>query len=184
MAEAFAMKLWFKFRENTSLWSSFMLEKYAQNKFPGDCCPKNTDSLVWKRMYKVSEITQFHMFCQLGKGQIHFWKDHGMIGIPSLIDLQNQAIKPVDNSMVCDWQSSVGWNIPMFRENLNFPIGTSIMMEMQVKPSTLDSLFWKPSSDGHFSTKSARLLVRTSHPVNVWFDRFWSPFVSPTISIF
>lgn len=46
MAKAFAIKLWFKLRAGNTLWSSFMLQKYAGNKFPGICTPENTDSLI------------------------------------------------------------------------------------------------------------------------------------------
>lgn len=65
MAKTFDMKLLYKLRENNSLWANFMIGKYVCNNFPGDKCPKPSNSMLWKRFFLVSKLTKETVFGKL-----------------------------------------------------------------------------------------------------------------------
>lgn len=90
----------------------------------------------------------------------------------------------VDDSFIRDWQEEGSWNLLLLRETLPYPLGSHIFLERKVISGKLDTLLWKPTTDGRFSTKTARVLVKCENPKNDWFERFWCIYVSPTISIF
>lgn len=116
MAVAFAVKLWFKFRDNKSLWSAFMHAKYCRDKFPGACAPKLTDSPIWKRMFVVSVVAQENIIWQVNSGNLHFWHDHWVLNTASPEDLQ--AIVPnrlVDHSLLASWLEADNWNMEKLR---------------------------------------------------------------------
>lgn len=116
---------------------------------------------------------------------MYFWHDHWVNISITPSELQRLAVShPVDYSLLTDWILVDNWDLDKLRLELAYQVGTIIFqtcavnLELQAKP------IWKPSPNGCFSTKSARLLVRNCKTPTDWFESFWSPYLSATISIF
>ena len=62
ICDAFAIKLWIRFRADNSLWSTCMFQKYCKNSFPGTISVKQADSLTWRRMLGVQLIAEQNIF--------------------------------------------------------------------------------------------------------------------------
>lgn len=69
-------------------------------------------------------------------------------------------------------------------EALHLQVRTNIVLNIPCSLETQTCPIWKLSQDGKFSTSSARKIVRSTKPVNSLFAHIWSPYISPTISIF
>lgn len=133
MSSAFSMKLWFKHRDNKSLWSEFMNAKYVKKKFPGLCLPKLTDSPICKRMFKVNSVTQENMFWHLGSGRVFFWHDHWKVELPFPADLQSIAFDNViDNSLISDWVVNDVLDVDKLRSSLPFNLGNDIFLSTKL----------------------------------------------------
>lgn len=65
--ETFSYKLWFRFRQQESLWAKYIDQKYCKDRFPGSLALKNTDSIVWKRMHRISSAAQEKCFWKIGR---------------------------------------------------------------------------------------------------------------------
>lgn len=75
VCQAFSIKLWFRFRENRSLWAKSLWTSYCKHLFPGKVPAKKTDSQVWRRMLKVATLDQANCFWLIGSGKCFFWED-------------------------------------------------------------------------------------------------------------
>lgn len=183
LTAAFSIKLWYKFRENRSLWANFMNGKYGNLIFPGDRTPKPADSRIWRRLFSVSKLAQENIFWNIGKGQAFVWHDH-WYHYSSVEELQASNTSGLtDYSLLENFLNDEGWNL----EKLNvFPlhVKANIILNLPGKLSTQAFPLWKPSMDGHFNTSSARDLLRDVKPKSHMFASIWSPYLTPTISVF
>src|SRR4051812_31387255 len=69
------MKLWWRFRNNSTLWAHFMHAKYCSKAYPVDTTQTSASSGIWKRMLKAREDTEPHIKWIIGKGDIDTCKD-------------------------------------------------------------------------------------------------------------
>lgn len=76
MCEAFACKLWFSFRAQSSIWAEFLLHRYCKGKDPTVTIIYVSDSPSWKKMIQIRAKAQALIFWKLGEGVISFWFDN------------------------------------------------------------------------------------------------------------
>ncbi|KAI3472963.1 hypothetical protein Pfo_029210 [Paulownia fortunei] len=76
LIKTFSYKMWWRFREQSSLWAEFMFQKYCGCIFPGMVKISVHDSAIWKRMCSVRKEVQNLIFWNLGNGNMDFWHDH------------------------------------------------------------------------------------------------------------
>src|SRR3954468_5343525 len=67
ISKAYAIKLWWRFREKKTLWAKFMHAKYCAKTHPVDCVAKNSSSTIWKRMLQYSNKAEPHINWIVGK---------------------------------------------------------------------------------------------------------------------
>lgn len=93
--DSFSYKLWFRFRQQESLWSNYMAQKYCKAIFPDSIALKNTDSVIWKRFYRISSAAQSLWFWKIGMGKCFFWMDEWTAhGVLKDVDANLQIILP------------------------------------------------------------------------------------------
>lgn len=56
MCKAFSIKLWIRFREQSTLWAHCMFVKYCKDSCPRLIDKNHSDSLIWKRMMSVTQV--------------------------------------------------------------------------------------------------------------------------------
>src|SRR4051812_16813326 len=75
VVSAYAMKLWWRFRQNNNLWSNYMHDKFCAILHPIDCKIKPGISNLWKRLLEAREKTEPNILWLVGKGNIYAFKD-------------------------------------------------------------------------------------------------------------
>lgn len=99
--------------------------------------------------------------------------------------LQEHAFNfPTDFSTIQTWSEQGSWNWGLLRDNLPIHLCTKILLHYPMNLTEKAFPVWKLTEDGNFSTKSARLLIRSKRDPQKFFGNLWSPVLSPTISIF
>ncbi|KAL0286301.1 UNVERIFIED_CONTAM: hypothetical protein Scaly_2795100 [Sesamum calycinum] len=73
---AFSMKLWWRFRGKSSLWSEYLDCRYCQNLHPTIVPYNHNHSSVWHRLCRIRDVAEPFIFCTLGEGSISFWHDN------------------------------------------------------------------------------------------------------------
>lgn len=180
ICEAFSYKLWFRFRDQNSLWADCIQVKYCRNVYPGDARHKNTDSLIWKRMLHSSTEAQLPCYWKLGQGPCYFWRDHWSdLGL-----LKDQAIQPINNlDLVRDIGANNSWDWDKLSGNLPLPSAAKLYL-IPFNSEAPAQLLWKLTPDGMFSTKYAWELVRKKFRFNKVLSLCWRSRLSTTMSIF
>ncbi|KAL0440460.1 UNVERIFIED_CONTAM: hypothetical protein Slati_2529000 [Sesamum latifolium] len=177
---AFSHKLWWRLKQNNSLWASFILSKYCRKSSPVTAKAKKEDSSTWKRPYQIRNITQENIFWSLGAGYISFWHDWWIPEgtLHHLVDQDNTS-----NSLVKDFWRDHTWDINKLQQEV--PQQTiDIIVQILINFDLKDHMRWKLSSNGAFTTKSAWELTKDHRPYPAIFKSLWSPLIRPTISIF
>lgn len=70
IVHTFSFKLWWRMRENTSLWAKYMMARYCSGHHPSSVPLINNSTCVWKRMLAVSYEVEHHLQCIVGRGDI------------------------------------------------------------------------------------------------------------------
>lgn len=75
IVEAYSCKLWWRFREQNSLWAQFMYKKYWSVSSSLNIYKSSRFSPNWRRMFKVGIKCQGLIRWMLGEGKVSFWED-------------------------------------------------------------------------------------------------------------
>ena len=180
VASAFSLKLWWRFRSQSSLWANFLLHKYCGGKFPSMSKVSIHDSPTWKRLCRIQTTAEEHIFWSLGNGVISFWHDH-WLHEGSLQDLLHSEVSSPE-PVSWYWQQN-NWDLSKLSMVLP-PYICQIVAATPINYGHKDQPLWKPSADGSFSLKSAWHLIREKGQRQVLYKKLWSPVILPTISIF
>ncbi|KAL2228339.1 UNVERIFIED_CONTAM: hypothetical protein Sindi_1813600 [Sesamum indicum] len=177
---AFSHKLWWRLRQNNSLWASFTISRYCKKSTPASTKDKPNDSNIWRRICSIKSISQENIFWSLGAGNVSLWYDCWLPAgtLQSLIQ-PNRA----SNALVNNFWNNHTWDISKLKEVVPQHI-IELILQIPINPQHQDFMHWKPSPHGFFSTKSAREITRDHKPSLPIFKNLWSPLVRPTISIF
>lgn len=73
--EAYSFKLWWRFREQKSLWAQYMYKKYWSISAALNIYRSSRFSPVWRRMFGAGIKCQSYIRWMLGSGKISFWDD-------------------------------------------------------------------------------------------------------------
>ncbi|KAJ7964039.1 Ribonuclease H [Quillaja saponaria] len=179
---------WRLIRENYSLWAKVLQGKYFHDKqfLTTDVKPYN--SFTWKSIMKGCEVLKQGIKWRLGNGEdIEFWND---IWLDNFI-LRELAINlvPVEHLQwkVSEYIFDGKWKLNILRGLLPDHILASLeAIDLQVCCSWKDKVIWKLSSDGKFSTSSARSLIRGTPPsvdLSI-FKKIWRIQTLPRIKFF
>lgn len=181
VSKAFDIKLWFRFRRQHSLWAKSLMIKYCKRAIPGTIVAQHHDSVIWKRMLKVQNITQENSYWRVGSGLCYFWVDKWY----SQGQLLNFVVAAVSTKETVDEKGEGRiWVLEKLSENLPRHVVADIFLNYPCDLSCEAQQIWMPSTNGLFSTKTAWNLIRTHYPTSVTLEKCWHERFPVSISIF
>lgn len=151
LVKAFSIKLWFRFREQASLWATCLFTKYCKSTIPPLVNVKPANSMTWKRMLEVKDFSENNLFWAGMKGKVYFWHDKWSDFSPLYSLARNNFLS---TDLLIDYGSDNGWDWGKLSSNISPHHAASIFF-MPFDLNLDAKLLWKPSSDGSFNVKSA-----------------------------
>ena len=134
----------------------------------------------WRRLLAVRDFTELRIRWCLGKGLVDFLYD---IWCGDLSLAQELGVSNPPHSLVVEFFTSQGWNVPLLREWVPEFVVQRII-SIHFSPDQDDAMVWVPSPNGDFSVASAWEEIRQKR--NVFFvDRYvWGSIVPLQVSFF
>ncbi|KAL0342533.1 UNVERIFIED_CONTAM: hypothetical protein Scaly_1915900 [Sesamum calycinum] len=87
---AFSMKLWWRFRGKSSLWSEYLHGRYCRNMHSTIVPYNRNHSSVWHRLCRIRDVAEPFIFWILGEGSVSFWHNN-WFGEKSLAQLLHRG---------------------------------------------------------------------------------------------
>lgn len=177
VADSFAMKLWWKLRLNESIWASYMHLKYIKSYHPMEV-QRTVGSSTWTRLLRIRVRAEEHIFWQLGKGMVDFWRDKWATEEPLSV------ICEVDNPPFCfvaEFFYQNSWDADRLSQWLPEHLVVRIS-EIVVDQQLPDTPIWNFSSNGRFTAASAYDWLRGRRNISMVSRLIWNPLVPLKIS--
>ncbi|KAL2248683.1 UNVERIFIED_CONTAM: hypothetical protein Sindi_2342000 [Sesamum indicum] len=70
---ACSMKLWWRFRQKSFLWSEFLHDRYCRTRHPTHVPYNRNHSSVWHHLCRIRDVAEPLIFWTLGQGAMSFW---------------------------------------------------------------------------------------------------------------
>nr|XP_027127799.1 uncharacterized protein LOC113743944 [Coffea arabica] len=168
VARAFSVKLWWRFRQQSSLWAIFMMAKYVTHAHPGMVGGSVGASVTWCRMLQVRELAERHITFVIRSGNSHFWFDN-WLGSGSL----SSRLGSVSDHRIADFLLDGRWNYQLLAEWMPADIVAEIIRFTlpRIEEGEEDVMVWAPSQSGVFTVRTAFELVRCHGPRSFIFSR-------------
>ncbi|KAL0284680.1 UNVERIFIED_CONTAM: hypothetical protein Sradi_7190700 [Sesamum radiatum] len=177
---AFSMKLWWRFRGKSSLWSEYLHGHYCRNLHP-TIVPYNCNhSSVCNRLCRIRDVAEHFIFWTLGEGSVSFWHDN-WFGEKPLAQLVHRDTYIME-SVRYYWHEGE-WNVPRILRIIPMPFAQTIC-QIPIAAGQGDRIVWTESSTGDFSTISAWEAIRQASPRRQLLADVWHRSLRPTISVF
>ncbi|KAL2250199.1 UNVERIFIED_CONTAM: hypothetical protein Sindi_2493600, partial [Sesamum indicum] len=177
---AFSMKLWWRFRLKSSLWSVYLYDRYCRTPHPTHVPYNRNHSSVWHRLCRIRDVAEPLIFWTLGQGAVSFWHDN-WLGEKPLAQLVRGA--PDTMEPVCYYWHEGEWNVPkIFR--IVPPQIAHIICRIPIAAGQRDKIVWTATSNGTFSIASAWEAIRVASPRRQLFTDIWHRSLRPTVSVF
>ena len=161
---AIDMKLWWRFREQSSLWATHIYSKYCRRTSP---LALSTSSGSSPRLSRAWTVAYPHILWVLRKGNILFWDDIWLGDRPLREICMDDRGNP--QARVSDFWVDGQWNLPKL-QLLHFQAG----LPRQVIEKIIDTLIvqdeqdtprWSLSKSGQFTLASAWQTIRSQRPI-------------------
>ncbi|KAK4391459.1 putative ribonuclease H protein [Sesamum angolense] len=174
------MKLWWRFRGKSSLWSEYLHGRYCRNLHPTIVPYNRNHSSVWHRLCRIRDVAEPFIFWTLGEGSVSFWHDN-WFGEKPLAQLVHRDTYTME-SVHYYWHEGE-WNVPRILRIIPMPFA-QIICQIPIAAGQGDIIVWTESSTGDFSTKSAWEAIRQASPRRQLLADVWHRSLRPTISVF
>ncbi|XP_042033147.1 uncharacterized protein LOC121779791 isoform X2 [Salvia splendens] len=184
--EACSFKLWWRFREKSSLWAEYMHKKYWSRSAAFSIYRSCRFSPTWRRLFKAGSKCHHLLRWMLGKGNLNFWDDVWVKNQPlSRLSLREEA---PEFAWVKDvWRDSE-WNEEVLREWLGEQgVPIEWIEDILLTPFDMeeeDKARWTLTPHGNFTLASAWEQVRHRGEEREVFKIIWNKSITPTISVF
>ncbi|KAL6580845.1 hypothetical protein OROMI_006768 [Orobanche minor] len=171
------VKLWWRFRTSSNIWSNFMYQKYCSRLHPMLIKLNPKSSHIWKNMCDIRHIANKNIFWSSSNGKGSFWHDIWCEFGPLADYYPNNSKDRIDFY----WNNG-SWD----REKIIRKLPSGVCDHICSYPCgpLFNSPLWTRSSNGEFSFKSAWELVRKRKTCNKILTSCWNPLITPTISFF
>ncbi|XP_071909708.1 uncharacterized protein [Coffea arabica] len=130
--DSLSVKLWWKFRQQQSLWAEFMMGKYCVGQHPCFTDDSPLCSSTWKRMVAVQQVAEDNIGWVIRQGSMDFWHDNWM-GSGALCGKVDVFLA----HSVADFVDGGAWNVHMLRQYLDAGLVGQIL---QGRVPTMDKL--------------------------------------------
>ncbi|KAK4390353.1 hypothetical protein Sango_2098600 [Sesamum angolense] len=176
----FSMKLWWRFRGKSSLWSKYLHGRYCRNLHPTIVPYNRNHSSVWHRLCRIRDVAEPFIFWTLGEGSVSFWHDNwfGEKPLAQLLHKDTYTMEPVSYY----WHEG-DWNVPRIFRIIPMPFAQTIC-QIPIAAGQGDKIVWTRSSTGDFSMKSAWEAIRQASPRRQLLADVWHRSLRPTILVF
>ncbi|XP_075521602.1 uncharacterized protein LOC142554810 [Primulina tabacum] len=180
LVDSFSIKLWFRFRQGSSLWARFLLRKYCQMDAPASVLPRGLISPTWRRLLRIRPRAEPGIRWRVGLGDVSFWDDiwFGDTALSSQCEVRGGR-----DVRVFHFLSEGAWDFDL----LCAVVALSVAEAITLTPMAFgepDLALWIHSSDGAFLIRSAWELVRLRDPVSDILTPCWGRWLRPTMSFF
>ncbi|XP_042023118.1 uncharacterized protein LOC121770454 [Salvia splendens] len=183
---AFNIKLWWRFREQTSLWARYMMCKYCSTSSPLTTKTSGRSSPTWKRLTRAWAQAHPHIRWIVGAGRIYFWDDIWLGNEPLrglCIDDRGSPSTPV-----AEFIKGGAWDEPklqLLHDQAGLPqkIVTDIL-NTPILSGEPDIPRWTLSRRGEFSLASTWEALRVPRPIIQRLEDIWKAGLTTTIPIF
>ncbi|KAL0339453.1 UNVERIFIED_CONTAM: hypothetical protein Sangu_1467400 [Sesamum angustifolium] len=120
---AFFVKLCWRFRSKSSLWSEYLHGRYCRNLHPIIVPYNRNHSPVWHRLYRIQDVVEHFLFWTLGEGSVSFWHDNwlGRKPLAQLLHGDTYTMKSVSYY----WHEG-DWNVPRILRTIPMPFAQII----------------------------------------------------------
>ncbi|XP_042003915.1 uncharacterized protein LOC121752889 [Salvia splendens] len=186
IVEAYSYKLWWRFRERSSLWAEYMHKKYWSVSSNMIIYRTSRFSPIWRRMFKAGLKCQALIRWMLGNGKVSFWNDIWLKDQP-ISELCFREGTPTFVRVEELW-TEAGWNTEeVFKVLDEWGIPREMGDEILVTPfddSMEDRARWALTPHGNFTVASAWEQIRSKGDKFEVYDFIWGKGINPTISVF
>ncbi|XP_073062068.1 uncharacterized protein [Primulina eburnea] len=180
LVDSFSIKLWFRFRQGSSLWAKFLMRKYCLLAHPACVSSRGFISPTWRRLLQIRPRAESGIRWRVGHGDISFWDDCWFRDVP----LSSQTEVCGDRgARVSHFISEGTWDFDLLCSVVAPSFAEQIVL-VPILSGELDSARWIHSSDGDFSVKSAWELIRLRAPISGFNRPCWGSWLRPTMSFF
>ncbi|KAG6538552.1 hypothetical protein ZIOFF_003676 [Zingiber officinale] len=177
---ALAMKLWFRFREQSTQWARFLRRSYCGAVDPGVVTLRSNASPSWRRMIQTRAVAERQIGWIIGQGHLSFWHDRWMERGPLS---EWCTVQGPPDVRVGRFLADGSWSQEILQRVLPSSVAEEVT-EVQLRPEEEDVMLWRPTRDGRFTTRSAWEAYRTPHQREDVAIVTWSRLLLPTISVF
>ncbi|XP_073023571.1 uncharacterized protein [Primulina eburnea] len=180
LVECFSIKLWFRFRQGSSLWARFLFRKYCRLDAPA-CVPARASiSPIWRRLLRIRPRAEPGIRWRVGLGDVFFWDDTWFGDVP----LSSRCVVRGGRDVrVSHFLSEGSWDFDCLCAVVAPSVAEEIVL-IPVLSGDPDLARWIHSSDGAFSVRSAWELIRQRAPSSDIFRPCWGSWLRPTMSFF
>ncbi|XP_071939195.1 uncharacterized protein [Coffea arabica] len=119
--DSFSIKLWWKFRQQQSLWAKFMSQKYCAGQHPCLADVGHRGSQAWQRMVTMQRFGEENISWVVWEGALNFWHDNWM-GSGALYD----KVEVFYDHSVVDFIDRRAWNVDMLHQFLDGELGLPV----------------------------------------------------------
>jgi hypothetical protein len=174
---AYNCKLWWKFREQKSLWSQVMKAKYCRVNHACIVDHSYQESNLWKRMIKVRNLVEPQIAWRIGEGKANFkhdvWLKSGAI--------QGRLKQEIhQDKCVMDFRKNNEWDTTMLNDILPGVVVNEISkIPISNQP---DKMFWKPNASGKFTISSCINLFRQCKTRQLAYKHIWNKIIPQKIA--
>ncbi|CAL1361413.1 unnamed protein product [Linum trigynum] len=154
---------WHLLQEKENVWQKLLLSKYGGQRSGLEVLRKKQESsFTWNSFVKAADLLKQGCAWNISNGKrTKFWNDLWVLQVP-LKELATSALpEAAEEARVADFVREDGsWRMEMFSGLLPPDVCIKITsVAVDNLSQNEDSLFWAPSADGRFSTKSAYALL-------------------------
>ncbi|XP_073133945.1 uncharacterized protein [Henckelia pumila] len=151
IVDSFSMKLWFRFRQGSSLWARFLSRKYCWTVSP-ICAPsRGAISPTWRRLLQIRPRAEPGIRWRIGLGDVSFWDDIWLGDAPlsSRCNVRGDRCVHVFSILLeGDWDFDLLCAVVA-------PSVAEEIVQIPVLVDEPDATIWIHSTDGAFSVRSS-----------------------------
>ncbi|XP_073046265.1 uncharacterized protein [Primulina eburnea] len=180
LVECFSIKLWFRFRQGSSLWARFLFRKYCRLDAPACVPARGSISPIWRRLLRIRPRAEPGIRWRVGLGDVSFWDDTWFGDVPLS---SRYVVHGGRDVRVSHFLSEGSWDFDRLCAVVAPSVAEAIVL-IPVLSGDPDLARWIHSSDGAFSVRSAWELIRQRAPSSDIFRQCWGSWLRPTMSFF
>lgn len=171
LSNTLAIKRWWRYRTQPSLWADFMNSKYCirTHTVAKKWCSGN--SQAWKYLVNAREKAEPNIIWRINEGECSIWWDNWTGKWDLAAMFPDDIINP--RAKVKDYIADGMWDLQRLRNMFPEHMVQHINSIHIGQPDEKDYAFWKLTQDGNFDNYTAWNLVRQTKAKNMEVNQVW-----------